>query len=127
MFKPPKISFLRSLNAAMTGVRDAVLEQRNLRIHICVAVFVVALAGMLQISSTQWALLALCVGMVIGAEFINTAIETVVDLASPEYHELARKAKDMSAAAVLVLSMTAACVGVIVLWEPLLLLIAGAF
>ena len=73
----------------------------------------------------SWAIVLVCCGMVIAAELLNTAIETVVDLVSPEFHPLAGQAKDIAAAASWVLSLTAAVVGVIVYANALIRLLAG--
>ena len=73
----------------------------------------------------SWAIVLVCCGMVIAAELLNTAIETVVDLVSPEFHPLAGQAKDIAAAASWVLSLTAAVVGVIVYASALIRLLAG--
>ena len=69
---------------------------------------------MLQLDLVSWAIVLLCIGCVLAAELMNTAIETVVDLVSPEYHPLAGHAKDIAAAAVYVLSFLVAVVGVCV-------------
>ena len=68
---------------------------------------------------SSWALLALAVGLVMTAELLNTALEALVDLASPGDHPLAKQAKDVSAGAVLAASLCAVAVGAFVLWERL--------
>ncbi len=93
--------------------------QRNLRIHLAIATLVVATGIYLNLPLRDWAVLALTIGAVITGELINTVVEAVVDLASPEYHELAKVAKDVAAGTVLVMALTAISVGVLILGPPL--------
>lgn len=86
----------------------------NARIHLGATVIVVGLGLLLNISTTDWAILVLCIGLVIAAEGINTALERIVDLASPDWHPLARDAKDLAAGAVLVTAIAAAIMGVLI-------------
>jgi diacylglycerol kinase (ATP) len=85
-----------------------------MRIHVLSAIGVVAAGFFFDVSITEWCLLAGCIGMVFMAEIFNTAIETLTNLVSPDYHPLAGKAKDLAAAAVLMASITAAIVGVLI-------------
>lgn len=107
-------SRLASFGHALRGLR-VLLSQPNARIHCMVAIVVVALGWWLGVSAMEWVALVLAMALVMGAEALNTALEYVVDLASPEWHALARDAKDVAAAAVLVCSIGAAVVGVLVL------------
>ena len=91
-----------------------------MRIHLVAAVLVIGLCVYLQLERTECAILFLTIGTVIAAEVVNTAIEAVVDLASPEHAELARIAKDSAAGGVLVVSITAVVIGVLILGPPLL-------
>lgn len=120
MSSRPRLPILRSFAVAVRGIRDAVAEQRNLRIHLILAVVVNMLAVALAVSLTERLILWLCIGLVLATELLNTAIETVVDLASPQQHELARKAKDIAAGAVLAASLVAALIGAAILGPPLL-------
>ena len=90
------------------------VSQPNARIHCMAAAVVVALAWWLGVSQMEWVALVLAMALVMGAEALNTALEYVVDLASPEWHPLARDAKDVAAAAVLLCSVGAAVVGLLV-------------
>ena len=117
-FRPP-ISFLRSLGVAVRGIRDAVAEERNLRIHLGVTALVIGLGMWADLSRIEWGLLVLCIGSVLTGELLNTAIETVVDLVCPGEHELARKAKDISAGAVLTLTVMSVVLGLLILIPPL--------
>lgn len=113
------VSRLASLRHALRGTR-VLLRQPNARIHAVAALLVAALGARLHISASEWLAVVLAVVLVIGAEALNTALECVVDLVSPDWHALARDAKDTAAAAVLVCSVGAAVVGGIVFGPKLL-------
>ena len=113
-------SRLASFGHALRGLRVFV-SQPNARIHCAAAVVVVALGLWLGVSRLEWVALVLAIALVMGAEALNTALEYAVDLASPEWHPLARDAKDVAAAAVLVCSLGAAVVGLLV-FVPYLML-----
>src|SRR5688572_29908799 len=104
-----KSSFSQAFKYALRGFGFA-LKEPNFKRHLVVAILVIFLGLYLDLSLTDWAIIFLCIGMVICMEVINTAIERAVDLFSPEIHPLAGKAKDLSAAAVLTVSITAAVV-----------------
>ena len=106
-------TLLKSFGFALRGLREAVVTDRNVRIHLAAAVAVSIAAVLLDFSALELALITLTVGLVIAAELMNTAIETAVDLASPEVHTLARRAKDIAAGAVLVAAIAAAGVGLL--------------
>jgi len=101
-----------SFGFALAGLRYAWRTQRNLRIHAAITVVVITLAGLLRFDALRWAILTLTVALVWAAELLNTAMETVVDLASPSPHPLARIAKDVSAGMVLLCAIAAVLVGV---------------
>jgi diacylglycerol kinase len=106
---------IESFYHAFSGIRQGLKEQRNLRIHFTISALVVCLGVFLHVDAASWLALVLCIGLVIGAELLNTAIEHVVDLtAGGEYHLAAKKAKDTAAAAVLVVALAASAVGAIV-------------
>ncbi|MEY8877692.1 MAG: diacylglycerol kinase family protein [Leptothrix sp. (in: b-proteobacteria)] len=117
---PRATSRLQSFRHAGRGLRVLFAGQPNARIHLVVAVGVVLLGAWLRIDRIDWALLALAIGLVIGAEALNTAVEHVVDLASPRWHALARDAKDVAAAGVLVASLAALAIGLLVFVPRLL-------
>jgi len=115
----------RSFANAYTGMSYCVRTQRNLRIHLGIAVLVVALASALRVSLTELALLLFCITAVIVVEMINTALECIVDLVTSDYHPLAKLSKDISAGAVLVASLGTAAVGAIIFLPRLLQLLLG--
>jgi len=105
---------LHSFAYAFDGILYAIKAERNLVIHFALAALVTALGFTLQCSPTEWYVLMILFGLVIGAELLNTAIETVVNLVTPEYHELAKLAKDTAAGAVLVMAIVAALIGLLI-------------
>lgn len=113
------VSRVHSFRHAFRGWFYALRTQRNAWIHSVVATVVLILGIWLRLSSTDWAILILTIAMVFAAEFMNTAIEAVVDLASPESHPLAKIAKDVGAAAVLVAALAAILIGLLILGPPL--------
>ncbi len=112
-------SLWHSFRFAAEGMWYAVRTQRNLRIHFGAAAIVMTLAVWLHVSRFAWAVLVLLIGLVLAAELINTVVEAVVDLISPDFHPLAKIAKDVAAAAVLTVSVTAVVVGLFLLGPPL--------
>lgn len=112
-----------SFKYAIRGIRTALKSETNLQIHLIVAVLVIIFGLILSISIIEWLICLLCFGMVIGAEILNSAIEKVVDLASPNQHELAGKAKDIAAGAVLFCAIIAAIAGLLIFIPKLVSLI----
>lgn len=109
-----------SLNCAINGVLYALKTQRNIRIHFVIAILVVIIASLINISRIELLVLLLTIGLVITAEMLNTAIEEVVNLVTKEVHPLARIAKDVAAGAVLVTSGIAVCVGYLIFIDRLM-------
>jgi len=109
-----KNRFFSSFSYAWQGIVHALKRELNFRFHVFAAVAVV-LAGILsRLSSFEWMIILLCIGGVLSLELLNSALERVVDLASPAVHELAKQAKDMSAAAVLVFAGASAIIGILI-------------
>ena len=113
-------SFAKSVGFAMRGLFVAVKGERNFRMQLCAFVAVVVVGFLLHLTALEWVAVLVCSAMVLGAELFNTAIETVVDLVSPDFNELAGKAKDISAAAVWVIALFAAVVGIVVFTKAVL-------
>ncbi|MFZ5858966.1 MAG: diacylglycerol kinase family protein [Chloroflexota bacterium] len=114
------LSRLHSLRHALRGWWYVMQTQRNAWIHAIVATAVLILGLWLRLPARDWAVLILTIAMVFAAEFINTAIEAVVDLATKEHHPLAKVGKDVGAAAVLIAALAAVLVGLLILGPPLL-------
>ncbi|HEX9069020.1 MAG TPA: diacylglycerol kinase family protein [Ktedonobacterales bacterium] len=117
---PARPTFLRSFVYAFRGLRYAFATQRNARVHALVGMGALALAFALRLSVTQIAILLATVFMVMLAELVNTGIEACVDLVSPEYHPLARVAKDVAAGAVLLAAIGASVIGLVLFAPPVL-------
>lgn len=110
---------LRSFRYAFQGGRYVLRTQPNAWIHAAVSLAVILLAAWLSLPARDWVVLVLTMAMVWAAEFFNTALEAVVDLTSPSPHPLAKTAKDVSAAAVLITALAAVLVGLLLLGPPL--------
>lgn len=106
--------FFKSFKHSMDGLNYAYKYEQSMLIHVVVTLLVLIGGFVLKIDITEWIFVIVLMGTVMGAELLNTAIEAVVDLASPEYHELAKIAKDTASAAVLVFSTSAFIIGLIV-------------
>lgn len=120
-------SRMRSFGHAFHGWGYVLKTQHNAWIHAVTATLVFLAAFWLGLPARDWAVLLLTVTMVFAAEFVNTAIEAVVDLASPVHHPLAKVGKDVGAAAVLIAALAAVLIGLLILgpplWEKIMLLI----
>ena len=113
-------TFRRSFLFAMQGFRFTLRTERNIKVMLAAGALVIVCGFIVGLDPLSWAIVLLCCACVISAELMNTAIETVVDLVSPEFHPLAGRAKDIAAAAVWVLSIAAAVVGALVYARALL-------
>lgn len=111
----------QSFGYAFEGIRTA-FSERNFKVHCLVAVMALILCAVLSVPAWGWIAVIICIGMVFAAEALNTAVEAVVDLASPELHSLAKRAKDCAAGAVLILAIVSLLVAAIVYIPPFLAL-----
>ena len=114
------MSRLHSFEHAFHGWGYVLRSQRNAWIHAFISTAVLVMAFWLRLPLRDWAVLFLTIALVWTAEFINTALEAVVDLASPQQHPLAKVGKDVGAAAVLIAALAAILVGLLILGPPLL-------
>lgn len=108
-----------SFRHAFHGMSYVLRTQRNAWIHALVSILVLMMALWLRLPFQDWAVLLVTIATVWTAEFINTALEAVVDLASPQQHPLAKVGKDVGAAAVLIAAVTSILIGVLILGPPL--------
>ncbi|MBE6153323.1 MAG: diacylglycerol kinase family protein [Firmicutes bacterium] len=99
--------FLNSFKYAFNGFKYAYQNEQNLVIHICVTIVTVITGLIFKLNNIEWLFILIMIGLVFCAELINTSIEAVVDLVSPEKHPLAKIAKDTASAAVLSLCVVA--------------------
>ena len=88
----------RSFRAAFEGIKATYIREQNIKIHTVIAILVVLFGFLLKISYGEWLVCLVLIGLVLMAEFFNTAVEYVVDLASPNIHPLAKAAKDTGVA-----------------------------
>jgi diacylglycerol kinase len=123
----PASSRLNSFKHAFAGWGYVLRTQRNAWIHafISVAVFIVGL--WVELNRYEWALITIMAVIVWMGEFINTALEAIIDLASPQIHPLAKIGKDVGAAAVLIAAIAAVIVGLLILGPPLVVKIGSVF
>jgi len=109
----------RSFRYAFHGWWFVIRTQKNAWIHALVSIVVIFLGFWLKLSAWDWAVIIIAIAMVWTAEFLNTALEAVVDLASPERNQLAKVGKDVGAAAVLITASSSAVIGLLILGPPL--------
>lgn len=109
----------QSFKHAFSGLRPVFQSQCNVLIHFLATIGVVVLGLWLKLDFLEWAVLILTLSTVWVAEFFNTGLESVVDLASPNIHPLAKKAKDIGAASVLIAAFFAVIIGALILGPPL--------
>lgn len=109
------IKFILGFKYAFRGLWYALRTQRNVRVHLAIALLVTIAGVLLHISAVEFAMLYVAIAGVFIAEMLNTVIEICVDLAKPEYHPLARIAKDVAAGAVLLSAILAVVIGLFVL------------
>lgn len=110
---------LRAFKHAFAGWYYVLQTQENAWLHAIATIAVVLMAIWLNITPPEWAVLLLAIALVWTAEFLNTALEAVVDLASPMKHPLAKVGKDVGAAAVLIAALASVLIGLIILGPPL--------
>jgi len=120
----PRHGLIASFAFAFAGIAYLFRTQRNARVHLAIAVLVCVLAAWLRVTRVEWAILVLTIACVLILEGLNTALEAVVDLASPQIHPLAKVAKDVTAGMVLIAAIAAVIVGLLILGPPLWRMIA---
>jgi len=113
-------SRLQSFRHAFAGLWYVLRTQRNAWVHAAITIFVILLGWWIGLERYEWTLIMIAICFVWLAEIINTALEAITDLASPEQHPLARVGKDVGAGAVLLASITAIILGLLILLPPLL-------
>jgi len=103
-----------SFKYAFSGLKYGIINTKNLHIDFVIALLVIICGFIFQICLIEWLIILLCFAIVMSLELMNTAIETVVDLASPEIHPLAKIGKDVAAGAVLMSAIISAIIGLII-------------
>jgi diacylglycerol kinase (ATP) len=127
LFPPSRraVSRIASFRHAFAGWWYVLRTQHNAWIHAVASVVILGVALWAGLERIEWAILILTVALVWVAEFVNTAVETLVDLLSPELHPLAKIAKDIAAASVLIAALAAVVVGLFVLGPKLWRYLSG--
>ncbi|WP_298004690.1 diacylglycerol kinase family protein [Anaerolinea thermophila] len=114
---------IRAFGYAFSGWWYVIRTQRNAWIHAIISIVIVVLCLFLNLPARDWAVIILTIALVWISEFLNTALEAVVDLAMPIHHPLARVGKDVGAAAVLISAIAAVLVGIFIigpaLWQKI--------
>ncbi len=114
-----------SFKYASEGIKQSYKGEQNLKIHTFIAILVIVFGFFLKISYLEWLVCLILIGLVLMSEFFNTAIEYVVDLASPRIHPLAKAAKDTASAGVLMMAIISAIIGLIIFVPKLIEFIGG--
>lgn len=105
----------KAWHAALRGLLVAWMQERHLKVHSIAAIAVAACGIYFKITPIEWSILVLAVGIVLVAEYANSALERLADRVSAEFHPLIRDAKDFAAASVLVAAFCSALVGALIL------------
>ncbi len=113
----------KSFRYAFQGIKTAFINEPNLRIHTFFAIFAITLGAILHISRIEWLVLTFTIFYVISLELMNTVLEAIVDLVSPEIKDAAKTAKDVSAAMVLLAALFSIIVGIVLFLPKLIALI----
>ena len=114
-----KTGFAESFGYALEGIKAA-SAGRNFRVQTVFAIVAVILGIVFRISAVEWIVILFCIGAVLGGECVNTAIEDVVDLSVQTFKPQAKRAKDIAAGAVLVMSGASLVIGIIIFMPRLL-------
>lgn len=114
-------SRVRSFGHAFQGWWYVLRTQRNAWLEVAIACGVFAVSAWLRLDALRWTIVVLTAALVFAAEFFNTAVEVIVDMVSPEHHPLAKIAKDVAAAAVLVTAFGAVIIGMLLMGPPVVL------
>jgi len=104
----------KSFSYALNGIAATFSEQRNMKIHLAVAIVVIGAGFYFRISNFEWLAITIVIGFVFTAELFNTSIEYIVNMISAEHRSSAGKIKDIAAGAVLVSAITSIVVGVLI-------------
>jgi len=120
-----KRSFLTSLMDCINGLEFVITNEENFRREIIIGIITLILSYILKISQTEYIIVLIMIALVLTSEVINTAIEKTVDLYTNKYNETAKIAKDVSAFAVLLMSIFALIIGIIIFGSKIINIIGG--
>jgi diacylglycerol kinase (ATP) len=102
---------MNSFKYAFRGIAETLAHERNMRVHLCFAYYVLLAGFVTRISVAEWAAVLICIGLVTALECLNTALEALCDTIHPEHSQGIRRAKDAAAGAVLCAALASAVVG----------------
>ncbi|MFO7918416.1 MAG: diacylglycerol kinase family protein [Anaerolineae bacterium] len=126
----PKPKLSCSFGYAWEGLCYVVKRERNVRIHLAIALAVLFMGAWLELSTTEWAIIIMAIALVFAGEMINTAVELTIDLVVTDSSALAKGAKDVAAATVLITALAAAIMGLLILgprlWQKMMAMRAQA-
>lgn len=108
------LKFAKSFGFALQGLVYTFKTQGNFRFHLAAIIFTISFSAYFNVSKTEWIIILFCIALVLFAELLNTSIESIVDLVSPEYNKLAKIAKDTAAASVLIFAIMSLIIGLII-------------
>lgn len=123
-----KFSFrkrMESFKYAFNGLKIVFIEEHNIRIHLFVSLIVIVCGCIFEISIFEWVIICFAIGLVISLEIINSAIENLSDFVSPEFNQLIKKVKDLSAAAVLISAISSVIIGILIFAPKIIHLISN--
>ena len=124
-FKLDKKRLTNSVKYAVERILQSYIGEQNLKIHTGIAGLVILFGFILKISYVEWLVCLILIALVLMAEFFNTSIEYLVDLASPEIHPLAKATKDTASAGVLMMAIISAIIGLIIFLPKLISFVGG--
>lgn len=113
-------SLYKSFKFAFDGLRTVLLKGRNFRIQLSIGIFAVVLGIVLKLNPSEWLHLFIVISLVLILELVNTSIEEIVNIISPQVQEKAKIAKDVAAATVLVASISSVIIGVLLFLPKIL-------
>lgn len=114
MSKIKSKNILYSFKYAIEGIKSSIETERNMKIHITIAILVIIFGLILKISKIEWFICIILISAVISAELFNTVLEVIVDMIMPEKNDNAKRAKDIAAGAVLVMAIGSAIIGLMI-------------
>ena len=106
--------FLKSFVYAAEGIKHCILKERNFMVHCCLAVVVIIAGFAFKIHATEWMIVCINIGIVLGFEMLNTALERLCNLLHPQHHPFVKIIKDVAAGAVLIVAIIALICGCII-------------
>ena len=112
-----KLKEIRSFKCAIIGILHCIKNERHMRIHTCIAIYVLLFSSFFDLSIEKYCILLLTISSVFAAEMVNTVAEELTDLSAEDYNPMAKVAKDIAAGAVLICAVFAIFIGVLLFWN----------